>query len=118
MAYNHLQIFQKLDAILSSTPRSRLSDITHTLRVERHTIGKAVRESTGLSFRQYRDHKLLECSLRLLKHEGGLSEKEIAVKLGFSASPSFSRFVKRHCGQAPTLIRENGAGTGENRHKG
>ena len=106
MTYNHNQLLQALDNILSARPRSTLSDLARTLRVERHSIENAVRKSQGMSFRLYRAKKLLECSLYLLRQEAGLSEKEIATRIGFSSDAAFCRFIKRETGQTPTSLRQ------------
>lgn len=38
-------------------------------------------------------------------HHRGKSIKEIASDLGFSSEFNFSRFIKQHCGQAPSKLR-------------
>jgi AraC-like DNA-binding protein len=104
MAYNHRQIFQRLDTILSSNPRCPLRVLAGLLDVHCRTIQRTVHESAGMTFQKYRNKKLLEQSLSLLEEEG-LSEKEIACRVGFDCTSSFSRFVKRATGQTPTSLR-------------
>ena len=106
MTYNHRQIFAKLETILSSTPRCRLKDLAQTLNLDRHTIEKAVRESTGTTFRQYQNHMVLERCLSLLTQECDLNGKQVARQVGYGSTSSFSRFVKRRTGQTPTCIRK------------
>lgn len=107
MTYNHYQIFLRLDEMLSSNPTIKLSDISGSLRMERRTIERVVKEFAATSFRLYRKNKLLEYSFRLLTQNGCLSLKEVATRIGFSGLSSFSRFVKLHTGQNPTSIRQD-----------
>lgn len=100
MAYATLGVFDQVQSLLSSKPELSLSYISKELRIERHTVEKAVRTTRGVSFRQYRQGLLLTAALRFLEIPN-LSVKEIAVALGYNHSRDFSRFVRRVTGRSP-----------------
>ena len=54
--------------------------------------------------KQYLVRELFASALGLL-NDSGKSIKEIASDLGFSSEFNFSRFIKQHCGQAPSKLR-------------
>jgi len=103
MTYNSHGIFRQLDAMLSAAPRRHLSDVAQELHIERHTLETVVRKVARITFRQYRDIKLLECALSLLNQNVACSDKEIAARLGFRHSSSFCRFFKRQTGYTPSF---------------
>jgi AraC-like DNA-binding protein len=105
MTYDHDQLFDKLDRILSEAPQSKISEIVIALQIDRHTIEKVVLMEAGMTFRRFRGDKLCKHCLQLLEREGLSSEKEIAAKAGFSSTAAFSHFVKRHTGKTPTQLR-------------
>jgi AraC-like DNA-binding protein len=107
VTYNRNEIILHVDEILSLNPRTCLSDLASKLQIERHTIEKVVYETSRLSFKSYRDKQILEKSLRLITRGGCLTIKQIAARIGFASTASFSRFVKNHTRRTPTSIRED-----------
>ena len=107
MAYNRRALLKKLDALVSGSPRIRLSEIAGTLGVDRHTIENAMRSNRHMSFRQYRRKELLKKAQELLE-QPHLSVKEIGIKLGYASAASFSRFVQQSTGKSPSRLREEG----------
>jgi AraC-like DNA-binding protein len=107
MAYNLRRLFTNLDDALSQNPNLRLGTFAKDIRVGRHTVEKAVLEAVGMSFRDYRNQRLLEEARRLLIEEFNLSEKEIAFKLGYRSRDAFCRFVKINTGACPSDLRRD-----------
>lgn len=110
MSYDLVSLSQMVQGALIKTPRSRLSRLAQSLNVDRHTIERAVRTTTGKSFRQLQKEAVLAKSLELLKGEPTLSIKEIAFRVGFESPQGFHRFVKRACGRTPVAIRRTAFG--------
>ena len=108
MDYNLDQIFIKLDAALSEEPNVRLKKCSQSLGVNRQTVEKAVKATTGVSFREYQKQRILLEALRLLAEEGELSETEIAQKLGYQSADAFERFVESETGSKPGDFRSLG----------
>lgn len=104
MSYNHRQILQRLDAVLSSTPRCPLETLAQTLGVCRRTVERTVQEFWGIRFHEYRDKRLLGRCISIMGQEM-LSEKEIAFRAGFRCTSSFCRFIKQRTGQTLTSLR-------------
>ncbi|NWG14156.1 MAG: AraC family transcriptional regulator [Acidobacteria bacterium] len=92
---------------MSRLPRIALRDLASDTALERHTIERAVREATGLSFRAYQRERLLTAALSLLADRPRRSIKEIAIAIGYRAPEAFSRFVRRATGSTPGEIRRS-----------
>ncbi len=105
MTYYLRQIFARLDAALLRNPGLRLARFAQEIRVDRHTIEKAVHDTAGVSFREYKRHILLEEARRLIVEDFNLSEKEIAFKLGYGSRDAFCRFIKVNTGTCPSNMR-------------
>lgn len=106
MSYDHIKIVVWLEKLLVDNIQLQLVEASQQLGVERHTLEKALKETTGSSFRRYRQRMLLEQAIRLLVEEGGLSTKEIAVQLGYGSGTAFSRFIRKQTGHSPTELRQ------------
>jgi adenylyl-sulfate kinase len=98
----HDRLFQR---VLQATAERRvsLSELARHIGVERHTIEKLVRSTTGQSFRQLQQVLLLERAKLLL--DQGKPIKEVAFDLGFEHPQSFHRFVKKFSGTTPSCLR-------------
>jgi AraC-like DNA-binding protein len=83
--------------------RVTLSEVARKVGVERHTLEKVVRSTTGQSFRQLQRTLLLERAKVLLAQEKSI--KEVAFELGFGHPQSFHRFVRKSSGGTPSSLR-------------
>ncbi len=109
MAYGLRQLFPRVEAALDSNPRLRLSALARSLCVERHTIERAVRQRSGITFRQLQTQVTLKKGLEFLLSEPSRSIKEISLMLGYKSAHAFSHFMKNACGTSPLAIRKGGA---------
>jgi transcriptional regulator GlxA family with amidase domain len=107
MTYNQRKLLKELEALVSSTPRIRLSEIARTLGVDRHTIENAMRSSRNTSFRDYKRQELMQMALAML-NQPDISVKEIGIRLGYASAASFSRFVQQSTGKSPSQLRREG----------
>lgn len=98
MAYDSHRIFLQVTQRLAVTPFMSLTQLSGDLDVERHTIAKAVKSATGLTFRDFRKSGLLKHARSLLKHESNRTIKEVAFALGYRSQGSLSRFVRTATG--------------------
>jgi transcriptional regulator GlxA family with amidase domain len=105
MTYNRRQLLKELDALVTATPRIRLSEIARSLGVDRHTIENAMRSTRSISFREYKRHQLLEMA-RTMLYQPNVSIKEVGIKLGYSSAASFSRFIQKSTGKSPSQLRK------------
>jgi transcriptional regulator GlxA family with amidase domain len=105
MAYNLQGLFLQILPYLRSRPYSTLDEVAERVHVERHTIEKAVKQSTGKTFRALRSELLLRHATGLLRTESNQSIKEIAFRLGYQSQRSFSRFIRTAAGRSPKEIR-------------
>ena len=106
MAYNALGLFSAIEAQLASSPEISLSVLSQRLRVERHTLEKAVRGRTGKSFREFRRELRLSAANSLLSANFARSIKEVSLLLGYKSPQAFARFVKTSCGLTPSQVRQ------------
>jgi len=74
-------------------------------RSARRTIEKAIRLSTGGSFRLLREEILLVQAKALFASQPTLPIKELGFRLGFKSATSFARAVKRASGFSPEDLR-------------
>jgi adenylyl-sulfate kinase len=99
----HARLFHSvLDAIKQR--RVTLSEVAREVGVERHTLEKVVRSTTGQSFRHLRQTVLLARAKTLL--DQGKPIKEVAFELGFGHAQSFHRFVRKSSGTTPLALTE------------
>jgi two-component system, response regulator YesN len=106
MAYDWQGLFHVINNHLLSSAHLSLEDLSRRIRVERHTIEKAVKQATGLTFRKLRNQVMLEKAKALLKSEPNRSIKEIAFKLNYRSHRAFSRFVRTMGGYSPKEFRQ------------
>lgn len=105
MTYDLRSLFHEVDLKLEEKPRTTLRSLCLTLGVERHTIEKAVRSKKGISFRVFRQEKILERAIHLLREQGHLSIKQIGYLVGYQSAAAFSRFIKAETGKTASEIR-------------
>jgi AraC-like DNA-binding protein len=105
MLYHRRGLADRLEQILSEEPRTTLKEASSMLKVERHTLESAVKESKGTTFRELQQLLLLNRALELLSTYPNLSIKEIAFKLGYRYPRDFARFIRNSTGRSPTEIR-------------
>jgi adenylyl-sulfate kinase len=97
-----------LQGVLQATAERRvtLAEVADGLGVERHTVEKVVRATTGQSFRELQRTLLLERASQLATQ--GKAIKEIAFELRFGSPQSFHRFIRKTSGKTPSLLRRSG----------
>jgi adenylyl-sulfate kinase len=83
--------------------RVTLTELAAEIGVERHTIEKVLRATTGQSFRELQRTMLLERANALAAQ--GKAIKEIAFELRFGSPQSFHRFIRKTSGRTPSLLR-------------
>lgn len=93
--YHSEAIVLAVEKALRLKPASYLGEIAECLRVDRHTIARAMK-SRGLSFRELRGEIILNSAHFLLTGAPPRSRKEVACLLGFTSQSAFSHFMKRH----------------------
>ena len=111
MSHSLEEIFIKLDALLSENPNARLVEFSQSLNIKQHTVQKAVREATGVSFREYQKQRILMDAVRLLAEKSELSEGDIALRIGYRSADSLFDFVKLETGTNPNDFRGLGVKT-------
>lgn len=110
MAYDLNGLFRVINSYVLSSPRLSLEDLSRRTGVERHTIEKAVRRATGMTFRELRNRVMLEKAKALLEREPNHSIKEIAFQLNYRSHRAFSRFVRTMAGHSPKDFRQTTRG--------
>lgn len=107
MAYHLAQLAALICKHLDAEPRLTLAELSTRLGACRQTLEKAVRTSTGKSFRQRRAEWLVLKARQLLAGDGTYSIKEISYTLGYRSPQAFARFVRTACGCSPSQLRED-----------
>lgn len=106
MAYDLQGMFLRINRQLRASPGLSLEQLADSIKVERHTIEKAVKTVTGKTFRELRGDILLEHAKMLLGNNPNQSIKEVAFQLGYRSQRSFSRFIKASAGCSPKEFRQ------------
>jgi len=110
MTYSSLQVFSAIESVVAAKPSVHLSEVSKVIKVERHSIERSVREATGLSFRKYRQRKILVRAVNLLHTDNPImDQKTIAFDLGYRSTGSLGRAIKRMTGMTPSQIRREQA---------
>ena len=105
MSYDPTLLFDRILSSLDESPSKTLADLLQTLQVSRRTIEKAIRLSTGGTFRLLREEILLVQAKALFASQPTLPIKELGFRLGFKSATSFARAVKRASGFSPEDLR-------------
>ncbi len=105
MAYDHVHLFDQVRSDLVQNPRLSLRSLSVKMKVDRHTIEKAIRAVDGRRFRDFRNQLMLDRARVLLSANGASSIKEVAYLLGYSSPQAFARFVRGMCGRSPGGLR-------------
>ena len=105
MAYDLHRLFLQVRQNLELTPSASLAQLSKNLGIERHTVEKAVKSATGLTFREFRNGVLLRRAQELLKDECNRTIKEVAFMLGYRSQGSLSRFIRIATGCSAKAIK-------------
>lgn len=80
---------------LASNPMARLGTLSIDLKIDRHTICRAIKRLANRTFEDLRVDSVNDEVHRLLQQEVPLSQKEMATRLGCS-SKTMSRLIQAH----------------------
>jgi AraC-like DNA-binding protein len=105
LAYNRNLLVAQVEERLARNPRVCLVTLAKELRIDRHTIKRALSAMYGLSFRKYQKDLITKTTIRRL-HETNLSGKQLAAEIGYGFSQSLSRFVRSATGKTPKQLRQ------------
>lgn len=95
MSYNHLQIIDAVHSCLRAEPRISLAVLSDRLRVERHTIRRALLGHLGMTFRDLQQECLLQRASEVQTLPRQYSRKETSLALGYRSSSSLTRLIRR-----------------------
>ena len=93
---------------LAEFPHITLVVLSLELQIDRHTLNRALVESTGLTFRQLKNLKHSEVIQALFCHASPGSIKQAAVEAGYGSGASLARRTRRTMGMTPSEIRRIG----------
>ena len=105
MVYDPHRIFLQVTYYLEMMPSMSLAQLSSNVGIERHTIEKAIKSSTGKTFRDFRTAVLLKHACGLLKDEFNRPIKEVAFALGYKSQGSFSRFIRAATGSSAKHLK-------------
>jgi AraC-like DNA-binding protein len=80
------------------------NDYAERLSVHVNHLNRTLKSSTGKTTSELITNRILQEGVQLLQHST-YSIGEIAYALGFEEQASFSNFIKKHTGLAPTAHR-------------
>lgn len=98
----HRQIIEYVESV-GGTPS--LSDLSHLTGLSRRHLTRAFRQTTGQTIHSYIDQVRFKHASSLLADSNYLI-KDIAFKLGFTCSSSFSVAFRRQAGESPYAFRK------------
>jgi AraC-like DNA-binding protein len=106
MAYDLSRLFNLLCQHLNSSPGMSLTTLSLHIRIERHTIERTIKSVSRMTFRQLRNHLMLERAKVLMRTRPDLNIKEIAFELNYGSHRAFSRFIKESACCSPSELRQ------------
>lgn len=84
------------------TPDITIDEIARTIAVDKDRLAKVIKESTGLNFRAYMNHKRVEMAKSIMIEFPDLPLNVVAEKSGFTSSSTFSRKFSEIEGMTPS----------------
>lgn len=109
--YSYERLVESVDRALDADPWASEQELATKLGVDRHTLTAALKDVRGVPYSLYRREKLLRRAEGLMSGGEVLSIKQMAYLLGFRSPQSFSRFIRRNMGVAPSqLMKRRGDG--------
>ena len=105
MSYERRGLSERLEASIMQNPVKRLDAICKELRVDRHTALRALRQFSGMNFRELQRRAMVCKATGCLVGFPSLSLKEIATMVGYGSEATFSHFIKRALGVTPSEYR-------------
>jgi AraC-like DNA-binding protein len=105
MVYDLHRVFLQVIRHVETRPTISLAQLSSNLGIERHTIAKAIKNATGLSFREFRNNVLLKRACGLLKDESNRTIKEVAFAIGYQSQGSLSRFIRIATGHSAKTVK-------------
>jgi methylphosphotriester-DNA--protein-cysteine methyltransferase len=93
-------------SLLSSNPHLTLQEIAHLIGTDRHKIERALKEHSGIIFRELKKQVLLKHALTLLEEHPSSRLKEIAADVGLTPN-HLSYFIRSMTGCSATELRRH-----------
>jgi AraC-like DNA-binding protein len=107
MKSNVRLLCRQIDLLISSNPRVTLSELSHSIGMDRRRIEYALREKYGCSFREFKNRARLNHVMALLTEENTrISIKEVATTIGITPN-ALSRFIRSKTGNCAKELRSN-----------
>ncbi len=95
--------------------RPSIGSLARELGYSTRTLDRACDQVSGQTAKKVLDQRVALEVRRLLTHSRA-PISQIAVNLGFGDPSNFSKFVKKHLGDAPNALRAEAAGPGDRTH--
>ncbi len=105
MSYDHTLLCRDVVSLLHQRPRLTATALAKQLRVDRHTISRAIRTELELTFRELQARECLASIRRHMTESPELCLKEIAARLRYASGASFARRVRSLERCSPTDLR-------------
>lgn len=105
MVYDLRGIFMQVARNLEIAPSMSLTQLSNALGIERHTVEKAVKHATAMTFREFRNGILLKHARGLLRDQSNRTIKEVAFMLGYRSQGSLSRFIRSATGYSAKEVK-------------
>jgi len=106
MSYDLNELAKRVATTLKRQPLTSLAALSRDLRLDRHTVTRALRAHLGKSFREVQDEVLVDFVRTEIARCPTMSIKEIASSVGYNHSRSMARRIRRLTGHSPTEHRK------------
>jgi IS30 family transposase len=95
VAYDHFDVTKRVMILLNRTPAVTQSEASRVLGIDRHTINRALRRTSGRGFRALQDDAIATRLSQLRDSARPLSQKEIAALIGCSSVRAYRGHRRR-----------------------
>lgn len=110
VSYDSHLIASAVVRLLSNQPALRLTAMSRSLGVDRHTITRALDREFSLDFKGLRHRMRVESIETAAANERICSLKGLAVSMGFGSSRAASHWSERNLGGTLRQVRNRAAG--------
>jgi AraC-like DNA-binding protein len=104
MIHSQPILFAKIQTLLSNNPSIPLSQVAHTMRMDRHKIQRVVSHMTLNSFRDFQNKCKVRLAIELIKRDKSIKVAKLAAYLNYRSPKAFARFIKQMTGMAPKKL--------------
>jgi len=107
LAYDYSQTIALVLQELEKAPRTTVAALSRRMGIDRHTLARIARQSTGFGLRELQRRVLIDKVIRVMHEWPNRSIKELSYLMGYGSPRAFRYLVADVWGMSPTALRRH-----------